>query len=152
MAHYALLNEDNIVVYVMTGEKYPAENRTNEEWEQHYLALHGEQFGAVDCKRTRYGAGAKRSGEPFFRGNFAGLGFIYMPEHDIFIDPKPRDYMLLNVEKACWDYPIPYPETVEGEEPKNYYWSEEVMNWVEAPEDDVVDVEFSEGNSDTPPS
>ena len=76
MAHYAFLDEDNIVTEVITGvdETETIEGLDPETW---YGNLRGQT-----CKRTSYNKN--------IRGVFAGIGFTYDPEQDIFIDPSPE--------------------------------------------------------------
>lgn len=75
MAHYAFLNEDNIVTEVIVGkdEIELIEDLTPEEW---YANYRGQK-----CVRTSY------SGK--IRFNFAGVGYLYDPVDDAFIAPMP---------------------------------------------------------------
>ncbi len=89
MAHYALLNKDNIVVQVITGVD---ENITQtdvdgsqvggstEAWEEFYSSR--PWFSGLKCKRTSYNGN--------FRKNFAGIGYTYDEEKDAFIPPMPN--------------------------------------------------------------
>jgi hypothetical protein len=74
MAHYAFLNENNIVTEVIVGidETETIEGLDPETW-------YGNFRGQV-CKRTSY------NGK--IRGVYAGVGFTYNPELDIFIAPE----------------------------------------------------------------
>ena len=74
MAHYAFLDENNIVTEVITGidETQTIEGLDTETW-------YGNFRGQV-CKRTSYNSR--------IRGTYAGIGYIYDPVTDIFIDPK----------------------------------------------------------------
>jgi hypothetical protein len=91
MAHYAFLNENNIVTEVITGidETQLIEGLDPETW-------YGNFRGQV-CKRTSYNSK--------IRFNFAGIGMIYDPVDDAFISPMPEcghDELLLN-ELKRWD-------------------------------------------------
>lgn len=77
MAHYAFLNENNIVTEVITGRDEWEEVDGITDWEQAY----GEIRGQV-CKRTSYNGN--------IRFNYAGIGFTYDPIDDAFIPPKPE--------------------------------------------------------------
>ena len=120
MAHYALLDSNNIVTEVIVG-KY--ENEDGIDWEQWY----GEFRGQV-CKRTSYNTVANvhlLGGTPF-RKNYAGVGFTYNYQLDAFIPPKPYSSWIL-VEEACtWKPPISAPE-----DGKHYYWDENSTSWLE---------------------
>lgn len=74
MAHYAFLDENNIVIEVITGrnEDEVVDGITN--WENYYGSLRGKV-----CKRTSYNAN--------IRGKYAGIGDTYDPVQDIFITP-----------------------------------------------------------------
>jgi len=75
MAHYAFLNDDNIVTEVITGidETELIEGLTPEIW-------YGNFRGQV-CKRTSYHGN--------FRGRYAGIGDTYDGVLDIFVSPIP---------------------------------------------------------------
>jgi hypothetical protein len=85
MAHYAFLNEDNIVTEVITGidETELIEGLDTETW---YSNFRGQS-----CKRTSYNSK--------IRYNYAGIGYTYDPIDDAFIAPIPEcghDELLLN--------------------------------------------------------
>ena len=122
MAHYAFLDENNIVTQVIVGKD---EGEDGIDWEQHY----GDFVGQV-CKRTSYNTCANQhpNGTPF-RKNYAGIGFSYDPVLDAFIPPKPYSSWLLNETTCIWDPPIPRPQ-----DGKFYDWDESTMSWVEVSE------------------
>lgn len=76
MAHYAFLDENNIVTEVITGRDEWEEVDGITDWEQAY----GEIRGQV-CKRTSYNGN--------IRYNYAGIGYTYDPIDDAFIPPMP---------------------------------------------------------------
>lgn len=86
MAHYAFLDDNNIVTEVIVGrdEDDLAEGVTS--WEEYYGAVRGQRCLQTSYN-TRFGQHLK-GGEPF-RGNYAGIGFTYREDLDAFIDPKP---------------------------------------------------------------
>lgn len=118
MAHYAELDENNIVVRVIPGVN---ENEKDGE------TIYREYTGSV-WKRTSYNTveGKHRLGGTPFRKNYAGIGFYYDEIRDAFIPPRPFNSWILNEEKCAWDPPVPYP--IDG---KLYKWDESVTNWVE---------------------
>lgn len=118
MAHYAFLDENNIVVEVIVGKN---ENEDGINWEEWY-----GNFRGLKCLRTSYNTiGNKHllGGKPF-RGNFAGIGYTYNEELDVFLAKKPFDSWVLNIETLTYEPPIPYP-TESG-----YIWNEEKIMWV----------------------
>ena len=88
MAHYAFIT-DGIVTEVITGidETETIEGLDTETW---YGNFRGQM-----CKRTSYNAK--------IRGNYAGIGMIYLPLEDIFISAKCHDEAILNAAAAKWD-------------------------------------------------
>lgn len=112
MAHYAFLDENNIVTEVIVGidETELIEGLDPETW-------YGN-FRGQTCKRTSYNGN--------IRYNYAGVGFTYDEERDAFISPKPFESWLLNEETCKWEAPIPKPQ-----DDKQYQWDEDALNWVE---------------------
>lgn len=132
MAHYAFLDENNVVVEVITGvNESTTENLPNgfDSWEQWY----GE-FKGMTCKRTSYNTkGGKHYSRETgkwskgrqFRGNYAGIGYIYDEELDAFYAPKPYESWEFNAETYTWEAPVPYPD-----DDKIYNWDESIRGWV----------------------
>ena len=92
MAHYAFLDETNIVTEVITGkdETEVLDGLTPEEW-------YGN-FRGQTCKRTSY------NGK--IRFNYAGIGYTYDPIDDAFIAPMPCDHLELSLnDLKRWDCP-----------------------------------------------
>lgn len=120
MAHYAFLDEDNVVTQVIVGvhESQLIEGKDPETW-------YGEFRGQV-CKRTSYNTqgGQHPKGRPF-RKNYAGIGFTYDEDRDAFIPPKPFDSWTLNEQTCLWDAPVPYPD-----DGNDYTWDEDAGDWV----------------------
>ena len=110
MAHYAFLDENNIVTQVIVGvdETELIEGKDPETW---YAEFRGQV-----CKRTSYNGNIRK--------NFAGIGFTYDSERDAFIPPKPYDSWLLDEETCNWEAPVPYP--TDG---FSYTWNEDSVDW-----------------------
>jgi hypothetical protein len=111
MAHYAFLDDSNIVTEVIVGvdENELIEGLSPEEW---YGNFKGQK-----CVRTSY------SGS--IRYNFAGIGFIYDPIDDAFIQPQPYPSWILSDVKK-WQPPVAKPN-----DDKSYFWNEETQSWDE---------------------
>lgn len=62
------------------------------------------------------------------RGNFAGIGYIYDSENDVFYPPSPYPSWILNTETWSWEPPEPYPTEAEGW----YKWNEDNLTWSKA--------------------
>lgn len=119
MAHYAQLDNNNIVINVISGQDEFSDPNTN--WEEYYT----RETGIVH-KRTSYNTLAgkhKLGGEPF-RKNFAGIGFTYDEVRDAFIPPKPYSSWILNETTCCWEPPFFPPN-----DGHLYTWDEETSSW-----------------------
>jgi len=122
MAHYAFLNNDNIVIEVITGVDEEIIQTdldgtqvggSSEAWEIFY-----GNFRNQTCKRTSYNGN--------YRKNYAGIGYTYDQERDAFIPPKPFNKWILNEETCQWEAPIPYP--TDG---LMYVWNDNRGEWEE---------------------
>jgi len=110
MAHYAFLNDNNIVTEVISGidETELIEGLDTETW-------YGN-FRGQTCKRTSYNA---TNG---FRKQYAGIGFTYDADADVFVAPRPFPSWTLD-ENHDWQPPTPKPEG-------DYIWNEAELEWV----------------------
>ena len=108
MAHYAFLDNNNIVTEVIVGidETETIEGLDTEIW-------YGNFRGQV-CKRTSYNGN--------IRYNYAGIGYKYDQVNDAFIAPQPYQSWTLN-NKFKWQAPTPMP--TEGK----WRWNEENLEW-----------------------
>ena len=110
MAHYAFLDENNIVTEVIGGkdETELIEGLDTETW---YSNFRGQT-----CKRTSYNNN--------YRKRFAGVGFTFDAVNDVFIAPQPFASWLLD-ENFDWQPPTPRPEGMGS------YWDEDSLSWLE---------------------
>ena len=109
MAHYAFLDENNIVTDVIVGvdENEVIEGVSPEIW---YGNFRGQK-----CVRTSFNNN--------IRGTYAGIGFTYDEIEDIFIEPQPYPSWIRN--GSFWQAPIEKPN-VEG----LIVWDENIGNWL----------------------
>ncbi len=124
MAHYAFLDENNIVTEVIVGKN---ENEDNIDWEVQYGNFRGQT-----CKQTSYNTqgGVHGLGGTPLRKNYAGVGYTYDSQRDAFIPPKPFASWQLNDASCLWESPTPYPTDVgTAESPKRYVWNEQTLAW-----------------------
>ena len=125
MAHYAFLDENNIVQEVTVGVD---ETETAPEgfgsWEEYYQSIKG-----VTCKRTSYNtvANTHTDGGTAFRGNYAGIGYVYDTDNDVFYPQQPYPSWVLNNTSWIWEAPIDLPNlTQEQIDAGNYHtWDED---------------------------
>jgi hypothetical protein len=110
MAHYAFLDESNIVTEVIVGidETELIEGKDPEVW---YAEFRGQR-----CVRTSYNASIRK--------NYAGIGYSYSDDLDAFIAPQPFASWLLDEDTAQWVAPVAYP--ADG---LIYSWNEEALDW-----------------------
>lgn len=125
MAHYAFLDENNIVTEVIVGRDEHEVVDGISDWEQHY-----SEVRVQPCKRTSYNTrhGVNSSGGEAFRMNYAGIGYKYDVLLDAFIPPQPFASWVLDESICDWKAPVDYPS-----DGKFYQWDEETVNWVEVP-------------------
>lgn len=93
MAHFAELNENNIVlrVTVVANDVLKDENGV----EQEALGLeHLKHLG---------GRWVQTSYNNNIRKNYAGIGYTYDKDRDAFIPPKPEGNCVLNEETCRWE-------------------------------------------------
>ena len=120
MAHFARLDENNIVVavHVVNNDVITINGVESEQAGIDFLTgLHGHN----KWKQTSYNA--LQNG---FRKNFAGIGYTYDSDRDAFIPPKPWPSWILNESTYKWESPVQYP--IDG---KVYDWNEESQTWDE---------------------
>lgn len=109
MAHWAEIDQNNIVVRVLVGDNNDPAGDEGYSWLINNLG----------------GTWIKTSYNSTIRKNFAGIGFTYDEQRDAFIPPKPFESWLLNEETCLWESPIPIPQ-----DDFYYYWDESILNWV----------------------
>lgn len=66
------------------------------------------------------------SGQPALRGNYAGIGFTYDAQNDVFYAPQPYPSWKLSQQTWTWEAPVSYPN-----DGKLYRWDEPTTSWVE---------------------
>lgn len=120
MAHYAFLDENNIVTNVIVGKD---EGEDGVDWEQFYASEVGQA-----CKRTSFNTfeGAHRGGGVPFRKNFAGIGYLYDAQRDAFIPPKAYPSFVLDELTCQWVAPVPRPVPTDD---LSVVWNEETLSW-----------------------
>ena len=126
MAHFAKLDENNVVVFVTVGRQ------EDDGREQELFERTGDVY-----KQTSYntrGGVHYTDGEPSedqskaLRFNYAGIGFTYDPDKGTdgaFIPPKPFESWVLDEDTCLWVAPVPYPG-----DGGVYAWDEDAGDWV----------------------
>lgn len=110
MAHYAFLDNNNVVVEVIVGvdENKLIEGLEPEIWYQ--------KFKGMTCKRTSF--------DGKIRGKYAGIGDIYDEKEDVFVAKQPFSSWIR--KKSFWEPPISQPS-----DGKSYVWNENLLDWIE---------------------
>jgi hypothetical protein len=142
MAHWAQLDENNIVTQVLVGDNNDPNNDEGYQWlidnlggtwvKTSYNSYAGKHYQEVEQEvETQPGVfqtlkDKVESVQSHFRYNFAGIGFTYDVQRDAFIPPKPFASWLLNEDTCHWEPLVPRPN-----DEKNYEWNEEIVNWQE---------------------
>lgn len=121
MAHFAQLNETNIVVEVIVIANDVVNNLPFPESEplgiEFCRSLYGQDTNWV---QTSYNAS--------FRYNYAGIGYTFDPAtlpNGAFIAPQPYPSWTLNATTYQWEAPVPYPN-----DGKPYRWDEATQSWI----------------------
>ena len=136
MAHFAKLGTNGKVISVLTlvnKDMLIADGVEDESVGQHYLELHNN-WPAEMWIQTSYNTiqnTHKLGGTPF-RGNYAGIGFIWDEDNNMFFPKKPYASWVKNTTEARWQSPIgDEPELTEEEKNANkyYVWNEEGQSW-----------------------
>jgi len=107
MAHYAFLDDNNVVTEVIVGR-----DETEADWETYYGNIRGQR-----CVRTSYNNNIRKQ--------FAGIGYTYDETADVFIAPQPFPSWTLDANHD-WQPPAPRPEGL------GWMWSEENQQWEQA--------------------
>jgi hypothetical protein len=116
MAHFAKLDENNnvLAVHVVNNDVITVDGNESEQVGIDFLtSLHGHTL----WKQTSYNGNIRK--------NYAGISYIYDPNRNAFIAPKPFESWSLNEETCQWQAPTPQPQ--EG----SWYWDEDNLSWTE---------------------
>jgi len=122
MAHWAQIDENNIVINVTVGDNNDPAGDEGYQW----LI---DNLGGRWIK-TSYNtrSGVHILGGTPLRMNFGEVGSYYDEQKDAFIPPKPYTSWVFNESTCNWDAPTQAPSI---ETP--YIWDEGSLSWIEAP-------------------
>jgi len=121
MAHFAQLNDENLVTQVIVVANEDTADQDGVE---------NEAIGIEFCTNLLGGRWVQTSYNANIRKNYAGIGYKYDETLDAFIPPQPFESWTLNEETAQWEAPTPYPD-----DGKRYSWDEATTSWVEIVEE-----------------
>jgi hypothetical protein len=117
MAHFAELNENNVVLRVVVIDNKDTSDANGVE---------KEYIGTAYCERLFGGVWKQTSYNATIRKNYAGVGYTFDEMRDAFIPPKHYESWVLDENTCQWTAPIAMPD-----DGKLYLWSEEQQAWVE---------------------
>lgn len=123
MAHFALINDKNTVIEVIVAEQEFIDN-AGVDLAQKLGGTRWIQTSYNTRMGVHYGADGTPDGGAALRMNFAGIGFIYNPQLDAFIPPKPAESWVLDPNRGTWTPPFPPPD-----DGNQYVWDNTAENW-----------------------
>jgi hypothetical protein len=126
MAHFAEIDENNVVIRVLTACNQDIANNGGELSEQ--AATYFQSYTPLSSNGVKY---IQTSYNHNFRGRFAGVGMIYKQEIDKFILPKPYASWTLD-ENGVWQAPVAVPTILLDSNNKfyNLIWDESNQKWI----------------------
>jgi len=142
MAHFAKLGTNNKVIQVLTFDNKDMLNADGVEDEavgQQYLERNNN-WPAQMWIQTSYNTvgNQHRNGGTAFRGNYAGIGYTWDEDNQIFWPKKPHASWVKDISTASWKSPIgdapaltqeQQDQTTAGTHRWGYNWNEETQAW-----------------------
>ena len=144
MAHFAKITENNEVLEVLTlnnNDMLNADGVVDESVGQQYLETHNN-WPAHLWIQTSYNTlqGKHNSGDDSkaFRGNYAGIGYTWDEDDNIFWPKKPYASWVKNMSDARWQSPIGDAPALTAEQQSQitagthhwyYEWNESGQSW-----------------------
>ena len=128
MAHFAKLNEHNVVTHIDTIDNEVMLDENGIEQEALGIAYLKSLFGEQVWVQTSCNTvgNTHRQGKLPLRKNYAVLGGIYDSANDAFIDVQPHPSWVLDPNTFIWISPVPRP--MDG---ISYMWDEDTISWKE---------------------
>ena len=120
MAHFTILDNDNIVTSTIVVDNSDIQDASGNEVEQIGKDYLEKVLGAGKYVQTSYNG--------TFRKHFAGIGFTYDESKDVFIPSKLYPSWTLNDDTCMWEPPVDRPNASDG---KAYTWNEDTQAWDE---------------------
>jgi len=115
MAHFAQLNENNVVLQVIVVNNSDCLDGNGNE---------SEAIGVAFCQSLLGGNWKQTSYNGTMRKNYAGIGYSYDEQRNAFIAPQPYPSWTLVEETCRWSAPVAMPT-----DDKRYIWNESTISW-----------------------
>lgn len=138
MAHFAKLGVNGKVIAVVVVANADTTNASGAEDENVGIQFLERSTGWPLWKKTSYNTragkyynqdGSEGDQSKAYRGNYAGIGYTYDEDNDIFIAKKPFASWTLNVSTASWEAPVAMPNTETNGVKDQYSWNESTQSW-----------------------
>jgi hypothetical protein len=144
MAHFAKLGSNGKVISVLTlnnSDMLNADGVEDESVGQQYLELHNNwpaQMWIQTSYNTSQNTHSSGDNSKAFRGNYAGIGYEWDEDNNIFWPKKPHASWVKNTTDARWQSPIgDAPALTEEQQSQNtagthrwmYMWNESSQSW-----------------------
>ena len=144
MAHFAKINEDNKVIGVLTlnnSDMLNADGVEDESVGQQYLERHNNwpaQMWIQTSYNTSQNTHSSGDNSKAFRGNYAGIGYEWDEDNNIFWSKKPHASWVKNTTDARWQSPIGDAPALTAEQQSQntagthrwmYVWNESSQSW-----------------------
>ena len=120
MAHFAQINEENIVTQVIVAEQDFINTGAVGDPSKWIQTSYNTRAG------VHYGPDGLPDSGVALRKNYAGIGYTYDAGRDAFIPPKPFASWILDEETCIYTPPVAMP--TDG---KMYVWNETTTSWDE---------------------
>lgn len=117
MAHFARLDENNVVIAVHVVHNNELLDENGNESEEKGVSFLTNLHKYPHWKQTSYNGNIRK--------NYAGIGYTYDVQRDSFIPPRPYASWVLNEDTCTWQPPVPYPD-----DGKQYQWDEPTTSWI----------------------
>lgn len=118
MAHFAELDENNIVLNVIVVNNSDMLDENGNENEQIGIAFLKSIFG----QEKKY---VQTSYNNNFRVKYAWIGDEYVQKYDAFITPPAFPSFIFNEQTLFWEPPVPFPN-----DGYDYWWDEDTLSWL----------------------
>ena len=115
MAHFAELDENNIVTRVIVVHNNELLDTSGNESEAKGVEFCSTLFGHTNWVQTSYNNNIRKQ--------FAGTGYTYDSDSDVFVAPQPYPSWSLD-DNSDWQAPTPMPE-----DDNMYSWNEDTQSW-----------------------
>lgn len=125
MAHFAQIDENNIVIQVLVIDQAEIDTGNWGDPASWLQTSYNTKGGVYYIPNTSIPDPDQTKA---FRKNYAGVGFMWLPdgpEGKGFAPPKPYPSWVLNSFSYLWEAPVPYPD-----DGGVYEWDEATMSWV----------------------